>query len=120
MAKIKSEERVLEYSKEFKVKVVELTEMEGMQTTLIAQGLGLHPVMIYRWRQEYREGKLKADPVRRVNMTLERSPPPPPSKKQISENERLKKENARLKRENDLLKKWQQYLTEVRQNGSDT
>lgn len=120
MAKILSKERVLEYSKEFKVKIVQLTEQEGIQATQIAEGMGLHPVMIYRWRQEYREGKLIADPTRRVSMTLERSPPKPPTKKQLSENERLKKENARLKRENELLKKWRRYLVEVRQNDSDT
>ena len=120
MAKILSTERVIEYSKEFKVKIVQLTELEGIQARLIAEGLGLHPVMLYRWRQEYREGKLVADPSRRVSMTMNNPSPPKPTKKQRSENELLKKENARLKKENDLLKKWQRYLTEVRKNDSDS
>ena len=79
MAKILSEERVLEYSNEFKVKIVELTEHLDVQTAQVATVLGLHPVMVYRWRQEYREGKLKSYPHRRVSMTLDRpssSPPP--------------------------------------------
>ncbi len=118
MAKIISEERVLEYSKEFKVKIVELTEKLSINAKELADAIGLHPMMVYRWRQEFREGKLVADPVRRVSMTLNKSSPPPASKKQLSENERLKKENARLQKENALLKKWQRYLAEVRKNDS--
>jgi transposase len=56
MAKILSDERVVEYSTEFKVRVVELTNQLEVKTTTIAEILGLHPVMVYRWRQEYREG----------------------------------------------------------------
>ena len=120
MAKIISEERVLEYSKEFKVNVVKLTEQLDVQATQIAEVLELHPMMVYRWRQEYREGKLIAPSTRRVSMTMERSPPRPPTKKQRSEIERLKADNARLKKENSLLKKWQQYLAEARKNDSDS
>ena len=120
MPKILSDVRVLEYSKEFKVNVVALTEQLDVKTIEIAKVLGLHPMMLYRWRQECREGKLVADPTRRVNMTLERSSSPRPTKKQLSENEQLKKENTRLKKENDLLKKWQRYLAETRQKNSDS
>jgi len=120
MAKIKSNERVLEYSKEFKVNIVELTQKLDVQVTDVARVLGLHPVMVYRWRQEYKEGKLVANMTRRVSMTLDQKQPPKPTKKQLSENEKLKKENARLKKENDVLKKWQRYLKEIRQNDSDS
>lgn len=119
MAKILSDERVLEYSKEFKVKVVDLTKQLDVQASDIARVLGLHPMMVYRWRQEYREGKLVADPTRRVSMTMDTPSPPKPTKKQLTENERLKKENARLKKENELLKKWRRYLAEVKESGSD-
>lgn len=121
MAKILSESRVIEYTKEFKCKVVHLSQIEGLQVVKIAEGLGLHPVMIYRWRQEYREGKLIDEPSRRLSMTMDKPPPAPkPSKKRLSETERLKRENARLKKENDLLKKWRRYLAEVRKNDSDS
>lgn len=120
MAKIKSSERVLEYAKEFKVSVVQLTEQLDVQASDIARVLNLHPMMVYRWRQEFREGKLVVGSTRRVNMTLDKTSPPPPTKKQLSENERLRKEVAQLKKENDLLKKWQGYLTEVRQKDSDS
>ena len=109
MAKIHSKERVIEYSKDFKVKIVQLTEQLNIQAIDIAEVLDLHPVMVYRWRQEYREGKLKANPTRKVNMALDKKTSPPLSAQKRSENERLKRENARLKRENQLLKKWQGY-----------
>lgn len=118
MAKIISRERVVEYTKEFKVKIVQLTEVEGIQASLVAQGLGLHPVMLYRWRQEYREGRLVADPTRRVSMTMNKPTKSKPGKEPLSETERLKQEVARLKKENDLLKKWQRYQAEVKKNDS--
>lgn len=117
MAKIISEKRVLEYSKDFKVKVVHLTNIEGIQIKQVAEGMGLHPLMISRWRKEFRDGKLVADDSRKVLMTLHRKSPP--SKKQLSDIEKLQKENTRLKKENDLLKKWQRYLAEVRKKDSD-
>lgn len=120
MAKINTDERVLEYAKDFKVCAVRLTERLPVTVVEIAAALGLHPVMVYRWRQEYREGKLNAPPTRRVNMALDKKTPSKPSQKQLSENERLKKENARLKKEITLLKKWQGYLAEVKQNDSDS
>ena len=73
MAKILCEERVVEYTKEFKVKVVELTEGLDVQAIDIAGILGLHPMMVYRWRQEYREGKLIYEPSRRVSMTTKKT-----------------------------------------------
>ena len=120
MGKILSEERVLEYSREFKVKIVELTHRLDVKVTAVADVLGLHPVMIYRWRQEHKEGKLVYEPSRKVSMTLNKKSPSKPSRKQLTENERLRKENERLKQENDLLKKWQRYLAEARQKDSDS
>lgn len=58
MAKIHSKERAIEYAVDFKIKVVELTDRLEADTIQIAEILGLHPVMVYRGWQEYREGKL--------------------------------------------------------------
>lgn len=118
MAKIKSEERVIEYSKEFKVRVVRLSYIEGIQIKQISEGLGLHPFMVSRWRKEYRDGKLVSEDSRKVVMGLDKKSQSRPSPQTITENEHLRSENARLKRENDLLKKWQRYLAEVRQSDS--
>lgn len=117
MAKINSPERHLEYSKDFKVKVVHLTNMEGVQIKQIAEALGLHPIMLSRWRQEYREGRLVAEPTRKICMVLKE---PRPKQKKLSEMAKLRKQNERLKKENALLKKYQRYLAEVRKNASDS
>lgn len=66
MAKIHCKERVVEYTNEFKVKVVELTQELDVQAIDIANILNLHPMVVYRWRQEYREGKLLDEPSRRI------------------------------------------------------
>lgn len=50
MAKIRSKERVIEYAVDFKIKVVEVTEKLDADAIQIAEILGLHPVMVYRWR----------------------------------------------------------------------
>jgi transposase len=118
MAKIKSKERTLEYSKEFKVRVVRLSYVEGIQIKQISEGLGLHPFMVSRWRKEYRDGKLISEDSRKVVMGLDKKTKDQPTSQTMTENARLRSENARLKRENDVLKKWQRYLAEVRQNDS--
>jgi len=121
MAKILSSERVLEYSKEFKVMVVRLTHLEGIQIKAIAQCMGLHPLMVSRWRKEVRDGKLVSDDTRRVRMTLESaSNSSKKDQKTKTKTQRLKEENKRLKKEVDLLKKWHGYLAEQRQNDSNS
>jgi transposase len=115
MAKILCEERVVEYSTEFKVRVVELTNQLDVKTTTIAEVLGLHPVMIYRWRQEYREGKLIEQPSRRITMTKASKP-----KQSDDELKHLRKQVKKLQKENDFLKKWEGYLKAQKQKGSDS
>ncbi|EAT13889.1 ISCps9, transposase orfA [Oceanobacter sp. RED65] len=105
------------YSNEFKIKAVKLSYQPDIQSKQVAEGLGIHPLMLSRWRKEYREGKIQGDGQKRVGVTNKRKSPP---KKQLTENARLKKEIERLKKENDLLKKWQQFLAEQHQNDLDS
>lgn len=118
MAKILSEKRVIEYSVEYKLKVIELTERLDVKAIEIAEALDLHPMMVYRWRQEHREGKFTPQPTRRISMTKE--PPGPESEKEKSELKRLRREVAELKKENDFLKKWERYLKDQKQRDSDS
>lgn len=119
MAKILSDQRVVEYSVEFKLKVIDLTEKLSATSVQIAEALGLHPIMVYRWRQEYREGKFVAQPTRRISMTKEPSDKPA-NDKEKSELKRLRQELAELKKENDFLKKWDRYLKDQKQHDSDS
>lgn len=117
MARIISEERVLEYTREFKVMVVQLTQGLDVKATEISEILDLHPMMVYRWRQEYREGKLDYEQTRKVSMTKKYTPSPA-DKSAKKKLEKVKKENAKLKKEVALLKKWQRYLTDLKQSDS--
>ena len=120
MAKILSEERVLEYSREFKVMVVKLSDLEEIKIKTLSECLGLHPLMVSRWRKEVRDGKLVSDETRRVRMTLESASKSGKKAKQTkTKTQKLEAENKRLKKEVDLLKKWHGYLAEVRQKDSD-
>ena len=119
MAKILSEERVLEYSREFKVMVVRLTSLEGIQIKRVAECMDLHPLMVSRWRKEVRDGKLVADETRRVRMTLESASKSGKKKKQAkTKTQRLEEENRRLKKEVYALKKWHGYLEKLKQKDS--
>ena len=48
-----------QYTNDFKVKAVKLSLQDDIQVKQIAEGLGIHPMMLSRWRKEYRDGKLK-------------------------------------------------------------
>jgi len=119
MAKILSEKRIVEYSVEYKLKVIELTEKLDVKVVQIAEVLGLHPMMVYRWRQEHREGKFIVQPTRRISMIKE-PPDRPESEKEKSELKRLRSEVAELKKENDFLKKWDRYLKDQKRRDSDS
>jgi transposase len=115
MAKILSEERVVEYSTEFKVRVVELTDQLDVKVTTIAEILRLHLVMVYRWRRKYREGTLVEHTTRRIGMTKLTN-----SKTDDKELKRLQKQVKKLQKENDFLKKWEGYLKAQKQKSSDS
>tara|TARA_R110002072_G_scaffold238329_1_gene395681 strand:- start:16087 stop:16446 length:360 start_codon:yes stop_codon:yes gene_type:complete len=119
MPRILSSERVIEYSVEFKVRVVKLTNELDVKAIDIANVLNLHPMMIYRWRQEYREGKFVEKPSRRISMT-KKTTNPAKDKAKDKEITRLEKELASLKKENDFLKKWDRYLRGQKKNDSDS
>lgn len=119
MARILCEQRVVEYTNEFKVKVVELTHGLNVKAIDIANILNLHPTMVYRWRQEYSEGKLTYEPSRRISMTSQK-PTKPLTADENNELKQLKAQNSRLKKENDILKKWQGYLAKLKQKDSNS
>ncbi len=83
----------------------------------VADGLGIHPLMLSRWRKEFREGKIQGDGQRRVGVSRKKKLV---SAKKLTEQAQLKKEIAKLKKENDLLKKWQQFLAEQHQSDLDS
>jgi transposase len=113
MSRILSSERVIEYSVEFKIKIIKLTFELDVKDIDIVKVLNLHFMMIYRWRQEYREGKFVEEPSRKISMTKDTSLVTQNDDKINEKNDEikcLKKELAAAKKENDFLKKWERYL----------
>lgn len=53
--------RTWRYTNEFKVKAVQLSQLEDVRVQDVAKTLDIHPFMLSRWRKEYREGKIVAD-----------------------------------------------------------
>ena len=86
------------FSKEFKTKACELVIKDGIKHAVVAEKLGIHHVMLYRWIDEYEtygeeafvgKGKLQAED---------------------AELKKLRKENERLRMENEILKKAAAYF----------
>ena len=86
------------FSKEFKIKACELVIKDGIKHAVVAEKLGIHHVMLYRWIDEYEtygeeafvgKGKLRAED---------------------AELKKLRKENERLRMENEILKKAAAYF----------
>jgi transposase len=105
------------YPVDFKIKAVELSLRNDILSKDVAQALDIHPLMLSRWRKEYREGKFNKKQRYQSNSELMSKVP---NKKELNKIKQLQKENDRLKMENDLLKKWQRYLAEVHQSDLDS
>jgi transposase len=110
MAARLSAKKLPRYSLEFKRKAVRLTQVPGMEVQAVAKGLDLHPVMLSRWRQEARVGRLRG-----------RAEEPPPPKKLVRELRRLQeleKEHRLLQEEHELLKRAIRFTSERRARSS--
>lgn len=107
MAARLSKKRLARYSLDFKLKAVRLTRLPGMEVQGVAEALDIHPVMLSRWRQEAREGRLR-----------EAAPQPRISKKLVREIRRLQdleRAHKVLQEEHELLKKAIRFFSERRQ-----
>lgn len=112
MAKIINPRRTWKYSEEFKVSAVEMSYLDGIKSNDVAEKLDIHPYMLSRWRNEYREGRIVADKRKKLTNAKE-------EKRELTKLQKLERENAQLKKEVDLLKKWQRFLAEEHQNVID-
>ena len=106
MAARLSRKKLPRYGLEFKVKAVRLTKIPGMAVQTVAEALDIHPVMLSRWRQESREGRLRA------------APPKPQISKQVVRElvrlQELERAHRLLQEEHELLKKAIRFCSERR------
>jgi transposase len=98
MAARLSAKKLPRYSLEFKRKAVKLTQIPGMEVQVVAKALDLHPVMLSRWRQEAREGRLRGSSER-----VKRAPKAPV--RELKRLQVLERAHALLQEEHELLKK---------------
>lgn len=77
------------YTLAFKVKAVKESSKQGVKAIDVAEALGIHPVMLYRWRQEFKEKRLSENKHMRIA--------PPPPKKSREDSDRLKVAERRIK-----------------------
>jgi transposase len=112
MAARLSSKRLPRYSLQFKLGAVRLTEMPGIEVQVIARALDIHPVMLSRWRQEAREGRLRG--------TSETGAPrrKPAPAREVKRLQALEREHALLQEEHELLKKAIRFCSERRQTSS--
>ncbi|MCG2754319.1 MAG: transposase [Desulfobacteraceae bacterium] len=105
---MKGPKKTNRYPDEFKIKAVQLADHPDILAKDVAEDLCVHPILLYRWRKEYREGKFKEDR-RKKKIQIEA--------KKVSELLRiqeLEREINKLRVENELLKKTIEFNSEKR------
>jgi transposase len=114
MAARLSAKKLPRYSLDFKRKAVKLTQVPGIEVQVVAAALDIHPVMLSRWRQEAREGRLRGHEPR---------PPTESPRVPVRELRRLQaleRAHALLQEEHELLKKAIRFCSERRQTSSSS
>ena len=96
MARMKGPRKVRQYTAEFKLKAVKLSQIEGVLVQDVADALEIHPFMLSKWRKQVREGLIKA----RVSIA-----PAARTQREVQQLARLKSQYALLQEEHALLKK---------------
>ena len=118
------------YTLEFKKQAVRLADLPSVSAIDIADTLGIHVVMLYRWRMELRNG------TRRENKPMKPAQPEPPKKRKKrtdpsqAKDDELIKANKRIKaleralaareEELDILKKAQRFFDRKRKTSSNS
>ena len=85
------------YDDDFKATAVALGALPVVQAQAVAEVLDIHPVMLYRWKKELREGKIVAQA---KSNTLDNE-----TKRELARLRGKERELERLKQEHELLKK---------------
>ncbi|MBY6213307.1 transposase [Microbulbifer agarilyticus] len=107
------------YTLAYKLQAVKLANHPDVRSKDVAESLGIHPVMLYRWQMEHRRGELKENkhmkpakpsPKRRPN----RADPVKEAEEKLAAAEKkikkLERELANRNDEIDLLKKAERFF----------
>lgn len=111
------------YTLAFKLQAIKLADHPNVTAIDIAESLGIHPVMLYRWRMEKKNGTL------RENKDMKKKSPPPKKAKtkpdpMIEKDAELLKASKRIKElekalaarqeEIDILKKAKRFFAKTK------
>jgi transposase len=88
--------RVNQYTREFKLAAVRLSQVSGLQVRAVAAALDVHPFMLSKWRKEVRDGTLRG----RIAKAAAAGPA-----REIAQLQALERQHALLQEEHALLKK---------------
>ena len=99
------------YTDEFKATAVALSQKDNIQAKDVAEALCIHPIMLYRWRMEIRNGTLMSKP-KKVSID-------PKTSAELKRLKELEREHNLLKEEHELLKKAIQYSLEQKKKSSN-
>lgn len=108
-----------QYSLAYKLNAILLASSPDVLAKDVAETLGIHPIMLYRWCMEHRKGALFAQPLMKNNEVekpkREKKPVPPERAELAKANARIKKlekQLARSQEDVEILKKFEQFLKE--------
>lgn len=73
-AKVQSTKKDMAIHNRLQGKSSQAQSTTGQSSAAGSGGLDIHPMMLSRWRKEYREGKLQGDGQRRVGSRFSRAP----------------------------------------------
>ena len=113
MAARLSAKKLPRYSLDFKRKAVKLTQVSGIEVQVVAAALDIHPVMLSRWRQEAREGRLRGS-------EPQAAATPNVPIRELKRLQALERAHALLQEEHELLKKAIRFCSERRQTSSSS
>lgn len=117
------------YTLAFKLQAVRMANHPDVMSKAIAESLGIHPVMLYRWQMEHRQGDLKENkhmkPKKPSSKRRQQRTDPGVNKevelliasKRINE---LEKALANREEELDLLKKARRFFAEKKMRSSSS
>ena len=111
------------YTLAFKLQAVRLADHPDVMSKDVAESLGIHPVMLYRWQMENRNGDLKENKnMKAGKLSPKRRPDRTDPVKQKEDElkvaqkriKQLEKQLANREDELDLLKKAERFFTKIK------
>ncbi len=100
--------KIREYSLEFKLTVVRLSQQPGIQVKAVAAALDIHPFMLSKWRKQVRDRLLQG---KGRDLTV-------PPLREIQRLQELERAHVLLQEEHALLKKAIRFCSDERRTSS--